>query len=66
MTMTSNLSFFVELKKYAIDVIILYEPIDRSVLVKVINSTLLREEFNNKMAGVVYKTEKQPLQRYLG
>jgi hypothetical protein len=64
--MTTNLSFFVEPQTNALDGITLYEPIDRSILVKLINSTLLREELNNKMADVVYKTEKQQLQRYLG
>jgi hypothetical protein len=64
--MTNPLSFHVEPTKNTLDGITLYEPIDRSILVKLINSTLLREEFNNKQAGVVYKNEKQQLQRYLG
>ena len=64
--MTNPLFFHVEPQSNALDGITLYEPIDRSILVKLINSTLLKETFNNQLASVVYKTEKQQLQRYLG
>ena len=60
--MTNSLIFHVEPQANALDGITLYEPIDRSVLVKLINSTLLKETFNNKIAGMVFKTEKQQLQ----
>jgi hypothetical protein len=61
----TTLSFHIEPKPNALDGITLYEQIDRSVLVKLINSKLLREKFNNNQAGVLYKNEKQQLQRYL-
>lgn len=62
----SPLSFHIEPQANVLDGITLYEPVERALLVKLINSTLLRETFNNNMAGALYKTEKQQLERYLG
>lgn len=47
-----------------IDGITLYEPLDISILDKLINSTLLKTTFNNKYAAKKYTSEKKQLQKY--
>jgi phage/plasmid-associated DNA primase len=62
--MTTNITFHVEPQQNILNGITLYEPVEKSVLMKLINSTLLRKEFNNTFAGIMYENEKQQLQRY--
>lgn len=60
----SPLSFHVEPKANVLDGITLYEAVDVAVLDKLIGSDLLRQDFNNKQAGVIYENEKQQLAAY--
>ena len=64
MSSIAPLSFHVEPQSNILDGLTLYEPVDVAVLDKLINSTLLRKEFNNKQAGVIYENEKQQLVAY--
>ena len=57
------LSFNVSPQANVLDGITLNEKIDRSLLVKLINSTLLKETFNNVMARI-YPNEKTQLTAY--
>lgn len=50
--------------KNILDGITLYEPVDLSILDKLINSTLLKESFNNPMCQKLYQNEKQQLIKY--
>lgn len=59
-----KLSFAVSPKSNVLDSITLNEKIDRSTLVKLINSSLLKVTFNNKMARM-YANEKTQLSAYL-
>lgn len=61
--MPSILSFQVSPKSNILDGITLNEKIDRSTLMKLINSTLLKETFNNPMAQI-YHNEKTQLTAY--
>lgn len=61
----STMSLAVSPKSNVLDGITLYEPVDRSLLVKLINSTLLKTKFSNKIAGAFHHNEKQQLERYL-
>ena len=62
--MPSILSFQVSPKSNILDGITLNEKIDRSTLTKLINSTLLKETFNNVMARI-YANERTQLTAYL-
>ena len=59
-----NPTFKINSETNILDGITLYEPIERHILEKLINSSLLREDFNNILARI-YQNEKQQLQRYL-
>jgi phage/plasmid-associated DNA primase len=61
----SKLSFNVEPKTSILDNLTLYEKIDKTVLEKLINSSLLKTTFNNDHAGKIYQNEKQQLNAYL-
>ena len=61
----STMSLAVSPQSNALDGITLYESVDRSLLVKLINSTLLKTNFSNKIAGALHQNEKQQLERYL-
>jgi len=50
--------------KNILDGITLYEPIDLSILDKLINSSLLKETFNNPICKILYQNEKQQLIKY--
>jgi P4 family phage/plasmid primase-like protien len=65
--MTSTLSFNIKPQENILDGITLYETVDKSLLTKLINSTLLKtkETFKNKIALKFYETEKQQLEKYL-
>ena len=58
------LSFNVSPQPNVLDGITLNERIDRSTLIKLINSTLLKETFNNAMARI-YANEKTQLTAYM-
>jgi|688.fasta_scaffold63464_5 phage/plasmid-associated DNA primase len=47
-----------------LDGITLYEPIDENILEKLINSTLLKDNFNNPFSTRFFTTEKQQLLKY--
>lgn len=47
-----------------LDGITLYEPVDENVLEKLINSTLLKDNFNNPFSARFFTTEKQQLLKY--
>lgn len=47
-----------------LDGITLYEPVDLSILDKLINSTLLKETFNNPICKTLYANEKIQLLKY--
>ena len=47
-----------------LDGITLYEPIDENILEKLINSTLLKDNFNNPYSSRFFSTEKQQLLKY--
>ena len=64
MTITP-LSFNVKPQENILNGITLYEIPDKSLLIKLINSDLLKTKFNNKMATVFYENEKIQLQKYL-
>ena len=63
-TNSPKLSFAVSPKKNVLDGITLHEKIDRSMLVKLTNSSLLKTTFNNVMARM-YANEKTQLTAYL-
>ena len=48
----------------SLDGITLYEPVDVNILEKLINSTLLKDNFNNPFSGRFFSTEKQQLLKY--
>lgn len=60
----SKLSITIEPKNNVLDGITLYETVNKSTLIKICNSTLLRPTFNNKVAGKIYQNEKQQMDRY--
>ena len=62
--MNNNLNIILEHQTNVLNGVTLYEPIDVSILDKLINSTLLKETFNNKIMGVVHKNEKSQLMKY--
>jgi len=47
-----------------LDGITLYEPIDENILDKLINSKLLKDNFNNPFSSTFFSTEKQQLLKY--
>lgn len=47
-----------------LDGITLYERVDKSTLMKLCSSTLLKTTFNNKQAKKIFQNEKQQLERY--
>jgi phage/plasmid-associated DNA primase len=47
-----------------LDGITLYEPVDENILEKLINSTLLKDNFNNPFSTRFFTTEKQQLLKY--
>ena len=53
-----------ESKPNCLDGITLYETIDTQVLEKLINSNLLKKQFNNKICQVWHENEKQQLEKY--
>lgn len=63
-TIQENLTLTITPQVNVLDSIVLYEPCDVQILDKLIHSTLLRVNFNNKMAGVIYENEKQQLIKY--
>ena len=58
------LNLVLDTRNNILDGITLYEPIDVSILDKLINSTLLREEFNHKIMEKMHNNEKQQLEKY--
>ena len=64
MSSIAPLSFHIEPQANVLDGITLYEAVDVAVLDKLIDSDLLRKDFNNKQAGVIYENEKQQLVAY--
>jgi hypothetical protein len=54
----------IQFQQSSLNNITLYEPIDNQVLEKLINSKLLLETFNNKIAGSIYQNEKNQLIEY--
>ena len=58
------MSLILQSQQSIINNITLYEPIDTQVLDKLINSTLLLTQFNNKIAGSIYTNEKNQLIEY--
>ena len=58
------LTLTIEPRENILDGITLYESIDTAILDKLINSTLLKEEFNNPICQTLYKNEKLQLQKY--
>jgi Family of unknown function (DUF5906) len=59
-----RLSFNVQPMPSVLDNLTLYEKIDKAVLIKLINSSLLKETFNNKVCRM-YANEKAQLMEYL-
>lgn len=53
-----------EPRETILDGIILNEPIDLSILDKLINSTLIKETFNNPICQKMYTSEKIQLEKY--
>lgn len=62
--MKNNLNLILETRDSILDGITLFEPVDESILDKLINSTLLKEVFNNKILGKIYTNEKTQLMKY--
>ena len=60
----SSISLTFSPQSNVVDGIVFYEPIDAVILDKLIFSDLLRVEFNNKNAGVLYDNKKQQLMTY--
>ena len=60
----SSISLTLSPQSNVLDGIVLYEPIDAVILDKLIYSDLLRVEFNNKNAAILYDNEKQQLTKY--
>jgi phage/plasmid-associated DNA primase len=60
----NKLSITIKPQANVLDGITLYERVDKSTLMKVCNSTLLKTTFNNKFARKIYQNEKQQLDRY--
>ena len=60
----SSISLTLSPQSNVLDSIVSYEPIDAVILDKLIFSDLLRVEFNDKNAGVLYDSEKQQLMKY--
>lgn len=50
--------------KNILDGITLYEPVDLSILDKLINSTLLKETFHNPICKILYNNERTQLLKY--
>lgn len=57
-------SLSLNFSKSILDGIELKEKVDIDLLDKLINSTLLKETFNNPISKIYYKTEKQQLEKY--
>jgi len=62
--MNNNLNLILEQQTNILDGITLYEPIDVSILDKLINSTLLKQTFNNKIMSKIHQNEKSQLMKY--
>ena len=60
----SSISLTLSPQSNVLDGIILYETIDAVLLDKLIFCDLLRIEFNNKNAAILYENEKQQLMKY--
>ena len=60
----NRLTITIKPQSKVLDGITLYERIDKSTLMKLCSSTLLKKTFNNKQAGKVFQNEKQQLERY--
>jgi len=58
------LNLTLEPRNTILDGIVLNEPIDLSILDKLINSTLIKETFNNPMCKKLYTSEKIQLEKY--
>jgi phage/plasmid-associated DNA primase len=58
------LDLTIEPRETILDGIILNEPIDLSILDKLINSTLIKETFNNPICKKIYTSEKIQLEKY--
>lgn len=58
------LSLEISPSKNLLDGITLYEPVDVNVLEKLINSTLLKDNFNNPFSARYFTTEQQQLIKY--
>lgn len=58
------LSLKISSTENCLDGITLYEPIDENILEKLINSTLLKDNFNNPYSSRFFSTEKQQLLKY--
>lgn len=57
-------SLTLEPRETILNGIVLNEPIDLSILDKLINSTLIKETFNNPMCKKLYTSEKIQLEKY--
>ena len=62
--MNNYLNLVIEQRVNILDKITLYEPFEISILDKLINSTLPKQTFNNKIMNGMYDNEKQQLERY--
>ena len=60
----SSISLTLSPQSIVLDSVVLYEPIGAVIMDKLIFSGLLRVEFNDKNAGVLYDNEKQQLMKY--
>jgi phage/plasmid-associated DNA primase len=58
------LNLTIKPRETILDGIILNEPIDLSILDKLINSTLIKETFNNPICKKIYTSEKIQLEKY--
>ena len=64
-SLENNLSLIIESKNSSLDNIILYETVDVELLKKLINSSLLKQTFNNPFSNIYFDNEKEQLIKYL-
>jgi phage/plasmid-associated DNA primase len=64
MNFQNLLSLKISPSENLLDGITLHEPVDVNVLEKLINSTLLKDNFNNPFSSIYFTTEKQQLIKY--
>lgn len=62
--MSGIISLKLKFQKSKLNKLVLKEPIDINILNKLINSSLLKTNFNNKYSGALYENEKKQLIEY--